>query len=875
MSNYLDEFEVLVNENIDSGKLNDALTKIVNFVESIMNDKRSLAKIYGSPTLDRLCQQIGAITLNNKICNPQIESFIDNKLVVYIATELYITGGHTAVIEDLIKSQPEKKHLILLTDIFHKGQNEAIRQRFLGLPTDIEWAIQGNYLDKLWWLQDKLISYQPKQVFVLNHHQDAVAIASVQQNIPSEFVFYHHADYLICLGLYLDFVKHIDAHAFCYGKCKSLGVKNTVFIPLMVEDFGRCNETTFLQESRLRTCSSGHWSKYNTPYLYSYIDIVPEILSVTGGVHVHIGDMPDEAIDNIQTELKKKGIKPDSFIYIPWVKSVWEAMQDHRIDLYINSFPIGGSKAVVEVMGSGTPVLGHQNYNSYLLSYAHTIYPEAFFWSKPEELYNCLSLLNGDILTAQASFARKHYENYHVTEIFVKSIRGLETGNPTISPPLMTQYPRDELRSYFDDFKQFQSELQNAQSELQNAQSELEQLQNIVVSMQTSKFWKLRDNWFKLKRLFVDTQISNTSYVHRKDHKTFAFISGCPGDSYRYRCQHQSEMLVIMGYSVEVYQPNVFPYEELLNTYKVVVAHRVAYTPDFASFIFNANKLGIKVIFDIDDLVFDLSRLKQIDAYRKMNEAEKKLYKDGVSLYRKSLSLCKYIVVSTDKLRQEVQVQFPDKKAIVSRNRVSEEMALLAATAQESIFDDDNKLRIAYFSGTKTHTKDFGVCVSALRTILKEFHHVHLMVVGHLDLPEVLHEFTPQIETISFVKWQNLPDLYRKVSVNLAPLEFNNDFTESKSELKYFEAALLRVPTIASNLGAFCVAIKDNINGRLCTTTLEWENALRELIIDTNKRKELGQKAFEDVYSRYLTRVAASKTVESWKHLIEEDLPPK
>lgn len=505
MSNYLDEFEASVIQAIDNGELNEAIAKIVHFVEGIVTDRRSLAKVLGSPILDALCQKIGTVAFNNRNLTSQIKPLADPNLIVYVATKLYITGGHTAVIEDLIKSQPNKKHLILITDIFCEGQSEPVRQRFSELPITIEWVLEETYLDKLYWVQDKLVSYQATQVFLFNHHQDAVAIAAVQPSMSSEFVFYHHADYLICLGLYLEYAKHIDGHAFCYEKCKSLGVKNTVFIPLMVEDFGSRDSNTFLQDNKLRTCSSGNWTKYDSLYSYSYIEIVPVLLSITGGCHVHIGDLPNQAIDNIHMNLAKRGISVDNFIHIPWVRSIWKAMEDQKIDLYINSFPIGGSKAVVEVMGSGTPIVGHQNYQSYLLSYAHTIYPEAFFWSKPDELYNYLNFLERGTLVKQGALARKHYEYYHTPEIFIECLEILKTGNAKISPPLMRPYPNDELRAYFDDLDDLrvsQSQLQQTQSQLQQTQSQLDQSNATIEAIYTSKFWKLRTLWFNLKNAF-------------------------------------------------------------------------------------------------------------------------------------------------------------------------------------------------------------------------------------------------------------------------------------------------------------------------------------------------------------------------------------
>jgi glycosyltransferase involved in cell wall biosynthesis len=434
--------------------------------------------------------------------------------------------------------------------------------------------------------------------------------------------------------------------------------------------------------------------------------------------------------------------------------------------------------------------------------------------------------------------------------------------------------------------------LQHTQAELGKSQSQLLQAKALISGMESSKFWRLRLAWFKVKNilnLVSDSEIyrpnalaslsdnsrfNNNPGFSENISKMFAFISGCPGDAYRYRCHHQAEMLRYVGYGVDVYEPNVFPYEKLLKSYKIIVAHRVPHTYEFEQFVSKAKKWDIKVIFEKDDLVFDTSLLYQIDAYMKMDLQEKQLYEDGVRRYRKALSLCDAVVVSTEKLKQEIEKSFPDKPIIISRNRISSEMEQAAIKAREIYIPEDKVIRIAYFSGTKTHAKDFAESVSALSRILKEFPEVRLMVVGHLDIPEELQPFSSQIEEVPFLPWQDLPGLYRKVAINLAPLEQNNDFTEAKSELKYFEAGLVCVPTIASNWGAFRVGITDKVNGRLCSHPQEWENALRELITNPKLRHEMGQKAFEDVNSRYLTRTAASQTVKIWQTLLGGKILP-
>jgi glycosyltransferase involved in cell wall biosynthesis/2-polyprenyl-3-methyl-5-hydroxy-6-metoxy-1,4-benzoquinol methylase len=436
--------------------------------------------------------------------------------------------------------------------------------------------------------------------------------------------------------------------------------------------------------------------------------------------------------------------------------------------------------------------------------------------------------------------------------------------------------------------RNFQGRFRKAEANLEKTREELETTRNQLTAIQTSKFWKLRTAWFKFKdrlglvsagEMFTpgrkvkaspsDDLIPAKTNPAKAIAKMFAFISDCPGDAYRYRCQHQAEMLEILGYTVDVYKATELPYEKLLQQYCIVVAHRVPHTYEFEQFVKQAANAGVKVVYDTDDLVFDPTNLCQIDAYMKKDEKDQQIYADGVRRYRHSLSLCDYAIVSTEKLQREVNRNFAGIQTAISRNRISREMEQAAIQAQQSYLPpDDGVVRIAYFSGTRTHEKDFAECVEALRDILQALPQAHLMVVGHLEIPEILQEFTPQIEQVPLVPWQSLPLLYRKVNINLAPLEANNDFTEAKSELKYFEAGLLAVPTIASNREAFRIAVQDGVNGRLCRDAQEWRQALQELVTQPEQRRQLGQAAYEDVQTRYLTRTAARETLAVWQQLI-------
>jgi glycosyltransferase involved in cell wall biosynthesis len=336
-----------------------------------------------------------------------------------------------------------------------------------------------------------------------------------------------------------------------------------------------------------------------------------------------------------------------------------------------------------------------------------------------------------------------------------------------------------------------------------------------------------------------------------KSHLRVAFISISNDAAWRYRCRHVAE--AVGGIGARVYLPLQVDFSKIARECNWLVLHRVPWTNELEFFIVNFRASGGKVIFDTDDLVFNPAKIYLNDAYQRLPSHEADRFVDGAIRWMKTMELCDILTVSTDHLRREAEYIFKDKPIFVLRNIIGNDLVVLAEAARRSLVKKNNgAINIAYFSGSKTHQADFLQCEEALFEILSENVFVTFTLVGLLDLSERFNVFKSRITKINFVDWKKLPSLMSSVDINLAPLEMGNDFTESKSELKYFEAAIVCVPTVASRTESFEHAIKHLETGILCYNNKDsWKSGILSLVMDSALRLRIAKNALEHVQREY------------------------
>ena len=330
------------------------------------------------------------------------------------------------------------------------------------------------------------------------------------------------------------------------------------------------------------------------------------------------------------------------------------------------------------------------------------------------------------------------------------------------------------------------------------------------------------------------------------------FINGCylPHPA-RYRVSHQREQLA--SYNVnsnEVFYENLTM--DLLRNYRVFVFFRCPITPLIEEFVKKAKEYNKTVLFDIDDLMIDTKYTDTIPYIQKMSAEDKGHYDDGILRTQKLLKMCDAAITSTDRLAEELSHYVPE--VFINRNTASGRMVQLSEEAYRERLQqpDDGKVKVGYFSGSITHNADFEMILPVITELFKRCPQMELHVVGELDVPAELKPFESRIVKNKFVNWEKLPALIASVDINLAPVE-QSIFNEAKSENKWVEAALVRVPTVASSVGAMKQMIEDGETGFLCTTNEEWLQTLERLIADKELRDTVAKRAYEYVYKHCTT----------------------
>lgn len=344
------------------------------------------------------------------------------------------------------------------------------------------------------------------------------------------------------------------------------------------------------------------------------------------------------------------------------------------------------------------------------------------------------------------------------------------------------------------------------------------------------------------------------------DGKVLIF-SGVRGDTRRYRSLHLYEQLRLAGVDCALSHLMDPRLPDLVQNVSAAILHRVAADGYVARLLERLRKQNALVVLDADDFLYDPEIMRWIDSPDFQDPVRARLYRQEIMRHRATLEYCDAVTVSTGALARMMEpFGLPVK---VHRNAFSLEMLALSEAAGRQRSRRADRVVLGYASGTRTHDRDFAMIQPALREVLRRSPQAELWLLGDIDPGDTWGSLRGQVRFFPRVPWRELPARLAMLDINLAPLVPESPFNQAKSEIKYMEAALVGVPTIASPTDAFSHAIVPGQNGFLADRPEEWQSLLEQLISSAPMREAIGAAGRQHALDNYAPWTRGRAMVET------------
>lgn len=256
---------------------------------------------------------------------------------------------------------------------------------------------------------------------------------------------------------------------------------------------------------------------------------------------------------------------------------------------------------------------------------------------------------------------------------------------------------------------------------------------------------------------------------------------------------------------------------------------------------------GKKIVADFDDF-FDA------------NEDNPNLLEHQVSqapeVLRIVAQIADLVTCTTDNLAKELRKY--NKNVVVLPNSMDMKRWDLPKLKNETDY-----INIGWCGGT-SHYNDLKMIVKPLKRILSEFPNVKLYLVGELRAKEWFKDYK-NVECMLSVPFDAYPTRLHglRLDIGLAPLQ-NNAFNRCKSNIKFLEYAIAKVPGVYSPTvySLWRTTDFDGKFGDIAENEEQWYWNIRNLIVSKNHREDVIGGAYQYVRRYY----DLNKNIKLWKN---------
>jgi len=269
-----------------------------------------------------------------------------------------------------------------------------------------------------------------------------------------------------------------------------------------------------------------------------------------------------------------------------------------------------------------------------------------------------------------------------------------------------------------------------------------------------------------------------------------------------------------------------FTYSDMLGDVGVFLFQR-HHTPDILERMRFASSRGIATFYELDDDLFHIPP-----------DFEKAFgfYSDPrIQFVLKQFVADADVVTCTSAILAEaVYALRRPKTVLILDNLIDYDMWQLAPRDKV-----EGEIRIVWMASA-SHKMDAPIVESALLRLMKERPQVKLLLIGWIADQEFpwIKDFPGRVICLPWVDIVDLPGVMAGADIGIAPLK-TNAFNAAKSNLKVLQYGALGAVPVVSSIDAYRRAISNGHDGVIIDDDGDWFDALKELIDNDVRRKEM------------------------------------
>lgn len=288
-----------------------------------------------------------------------------------------------------------------------------------------------------------------------------------------------------------------------------------------------------------------------------------------------------------------------------------------------------------------------------------------------------------------------------------------------------------------------------------------------------------------------------------------------------------------------------------------VIFYRLEPSPRTWMYMYEARRLGVPVVYDLDDPLFSVPAITGSASH--LAPALTRHFADAAPGFLAMMSACDAITVSTPAMVDEVRA-FLNRPVFLRRNFADDE-TLAPARQLGAVVKRGTGLTLACASGSEGRHGDIAPILPVLEQFLGADASRRLILIGrglegHAGLSPHLAD---QVFSAPFQDYDLYLAQLGEADAVLVPLAAD-PFNACKSAVRAMDAAAAGRPVIASPLGDLPLAVEQGVTGWLADAPTDWLAALNTLADLPDRGRALGAAARRKLESEMCDPLAPTVT---------------